>query len=319
MIEYRGPPADHDMKTECNVRFSCASGLWQALVVILFLGACHPTVAQAKASNLSSFLLAANAEPVCNPLEAIGSVRNPSRTSLKKQQAEWELGKRLSTDAEQNADMITDDFVVQYINQLEQKIVSRSQLPGCFAVKILMDPEPNAYSLPGGFIYVTTGLVALSDNEGELAAALAHETAHVTARHFSKFSSQSRAWGRVALVGGPVGYLLRRYLGPLLVFSQIRRDEFEADRLGLRYQLASGYDLLEFCTLLQNAIPQPHGTPLLDRLYSTHPATSKRVERLKSLGRGSVSREVDYLVSTSEFQDMKARFASVMAQRNSRP
>jgi beta-barrel assembly-enhancing protease len=231
---------------------------------------------------------------------------------LKTQQTEWAFGSKLAANAEQNVEMITDVFIVEYLNQLEQRIVNRSELPGCFVVKILIDPEPNAYSLPGGFIYVTSGLVQIAESEAELAGALAHETAHVTLRHMTRFQAQTRIWRRFALFSSPVGYLLRRYLGPPVMFSMIRKEEFEADRLGMRYQMTAGYDYLEFCRLLQRAIPDRETrTPLLERLYDTHPETRSRVKRLQSLSRHSTSTPVDYLVNSSEFDAMEIRFANL--------
>jgi len=105
------------------------------------------------------------------------------------------------------------------------------------------------------------------DSEGELVAALARETGHVTARHETRITTQEHIWGRLALVGGPAGYALRRYLGPLLMFKLVRNSEFEADRIGFRYQIAAGYDPLEFCRLLQIAFADgEEKEAFLDRL-----------------------------------------------------
>lgn len=139
-------------------------------------------------------------------------------------------------------------------------------------------------------------------------AALSHETAHIMGRHLTKFLAQRRFWGRIAFWGGPVGYLAYRYVGPLVMFRLIRRQEFEADRVGLQYQIVSGYDSLEFCSLLQRAIPQSDDRDsLLDRLYETHPSTATRVNRLKSLSRRTEVYVDDHIVSTSEFQAAKTR------------
>lgn len=302
----------YHMRLVRHIRFHGSCSTHHSLMIVLFLSTCHPAVAHVQLWGFSTSLLQANEKSACDSRGSTGR-QTLSGSEQKRLQTEWKLGKQLAADAEQNAVMITDDFIVRYLNRLEQKIVSRSDLPGCFVVKILVDPEPNATSLPGGFIYLTTGLIALSDSEGELVAALAHETAHVTARHMTQFLTQSRKWGHVASLSGPPGFLLRRYLGPLLMFSLIRKDEFEADRLGLLYQVASGYHPEEFCTLLQKAIPQSgKAGPLFERLYNSHPATDERVKRLTSLGRHTVSPQADYLVSTSEFQEMKARFRRIL-------
>jgi len=312
LLALKAHQQSYHMRWECQVRFHRSCPIPYPLIVILFLFVCYPAVAQVQVWGFSTFLLQVNEKSPCDRHGSTGR-QTLSGSEQKRQRMEWELGKQFAAEAEQNAVMITDDFIVRYVNRLEQEIVSRSDLPGCFVVKILVDPEPNATSLPGGFIYLTSGLIAVSDSEGELAAALAHETAHVTARHMTQFLTQSRRWGHVASLSGPPGFVLRRYLGPLLMFSLIRKDEFEADRLGLLYQVASGYRPEEFCTLLQKVIPQSRkGGPLFERLYNSHPATDERVKRLTSLGRRTVSPRADYLVSTSEFQEMKARFTSIL-------
>jgi predicted Zn-dependent protease len=234
------------------------------------------------------------------------------RRNLKRQQAEYALGSRLAADVEQQKELILDDSILQYLNHLERKITTSSALPGCFVVKVLSDPEPNAYSLPGGFIYVTTGLIDLIDSEAELVAALAHETGHVTARHQTRITALTRVGGRVAVVSGPAGYALHRYLGPLLTLKLVRDSEFEADRLGLQYEIASGYDPLEFCRLLQIVFAdEDENEPFLDRLYDTHPLTRTRVQRLQKLIRISTPAQTSYLVNGSEFSEMKMRLAQV--------
>jgi predicted Zn-dependent protease len=238
--------------------------------------------------------------------------RKLTTKTLKKQQAEWALGSSLAAHAEEDAVMFTDEFIVHYVNRIEQRIVDSSQLPGCFVVKIMVDPEPNAYSLPGGFVYLTTGLIEVAESEGQLAAALAHETAHVTARHMTRFVAETRIWGRLALFSGPAGYLLRRYMGPFFMLSFVRQDELEADQLGLRYHNAAGYDTLEFCRMLQNATPEDdQNETFLERLRDAHPRTSVRVKRLQSISRNLQWAQTGNLVSTNEFQDMKARFATL--------
>ena len=289
-------------------------GLLGILIGLFVFFISSPMFARARAEGTESLAPMASLPSItrsgCDRLQVAESSGKTNKNWLKTQQSEWALGSKLAANAEQNVEMINDSFVVQYVNRIEQRIVDRSELPGCFVVKILVDPEPNAYSLPGGFIYVTTGLVQLAETEAELAGALAHETAHITLHHLTRFQAQTRIWGRFALFSNPAGYLLRRYVGPLLMFSLIRKEEFEADRIGMQYQTRAGYDAREFCRLLQSAIPEDEtGTSLLDRLYDTHPATGSRVKRLKSLR--SIDSQVDYLVDTSEFEAMKAHFANI--------
>jgi len=252
----------------------------------------------------------ANAASGCEGPQREAKIGNLTANKLKRQQTEREVGRRLAAKAEQNAVMLVDESIVRYVNRIEQRIVESSELSGCFIVKILVDPEPNAYSLPGGFVYLTTGIIEVADSEGQLAAALAHETAHITGRHLIRFESETRIYGRLALFSSPAGYLLHRYLGPLLMFGLVRRLELEADQIGVRYHINAGYDPLEFCRLLQSLSPEGDGTEtFFDRISDTHPETKVRVKRLKFMARMSESAAASHLVSTSEFQEMKARFA----------
>src|SRR6201981_671926 len=196
-------------------------------------------------------------------------------------QAEWTPGSQLAAKTEQDATVIEDPVLTAYVNSLERTIVKRSDLQGCFLFQIRDHPEDKAFWLRGGFLYITTGVLLVADSEGELTAALPHETGHVTARHFARIDQKRRVWGRVALAGGPVGYLARRLFGPLLMRKLIRNSEFEADQLSLQYQSAYGYHTHEFSRLLKNAFQDQGKAPsFVDRLLNTHPLTSTRIKRL---------------------------------------
>ena len=227
-------------------------------------------------------------------------------------QVEWVVGKKLAAEVEKEERVIDEPAITEYLNGLEQTIVRSSGLPGCFVVKLLEDADANAFSLPGGFLYVTSGLALVADNEGELTAALAHETAHVTARHFARIDHKRRVWGRVVLAGGPAGYLIRYFIGPLLTRKLIRNSEFEADRLCLKYQSASGYDPREFSRLLHNAF-QEDGKPesLVERLFDTHPLITTRVKRLDKQTERLPHAILDYKVDTTNFDEFKERLSSL--------
>jgi predicted Zn-dependent protease len=301
------------MKRKPHLRFTlnCAATR-QVLLRVSFLF----LVAREQLEALSDPAPIAKIESACNP--QAGTQATLTRNDLRGQQAEGELGKKFAAEAERSSVMLADDLILQYLNRLERKIVSQSNLPGCFAVKVLVDSEPNAFSFPGGFIYVTTGLIDSSDYEGELAAALAHETAHVIAHHMTKYVSKTRIWSRIAFWGGPAGYLVQRFVGPLAMFDLIRKEELEADRLGLQYVVAAGYDPQEFCSLLQKAIPESaDGSSLLDRLYETHPTTATRVKRLMFLSPHASPPQLRHIVSTSDYQDVKTQLAWLMAVHHS--
>jgi predicted Zn-dependent protease len=231
-------------------------------------------------------------------------------------QSEWTSGKKLAADVERHVSLITDPGITEYLSRLEQAIVQSSHLRGCFVVKLVNDVEVNAYSLPGGFLYVTAGLILNADSEAQLIAALAHETGHVAARHFSKIEARRRIWGRLSMAGGPAGYALRWRLGPLFTLKLLRNAEFEADRLGLSYQSAAGYDPIEFAQLLE--VFQQPGTPgsFFARLFDEHPSTETRIKRMRQATSRLQNFQMDYVVDTSEFHEIKKHVASVMKVTN---
>jgi len=228
-------------------------------------------------------------------------------------QAEWTTGSELAAKIEQDSSVVEDPILMAYVNNLELGIVRSSGLRGCFFVKILDSSEVNAFSLPGGFLYLTSGLILVSDSEGELTAALAHETGHVTARHFVKIKHKIRIGRRVALATGPVGYLVGRLLGPLITRKLIRNTEFEADQLSLQYQRASGYDPSEFGRLLRSALQDQDKPPsFIGRLFETHPLMSTRIKRLDKMRNRLPSGTIYQPTDTSKFKHAKARLAALL-------
>jgi len=295
--------------------------LWLTSLVILIVGLSDQVHAQSGSVLVRSLVSSSSSRPedvACDLLRVPAPSMKLAQKNLRRQRAEYTLGNTLAADVEQRSELITDDIIVRYMNSLEQTLATHSKLSGCFVVKVLSDPEPNAYSLPGGFIYVTTGFVDLIETESQLVAALAHETAHVTARHQTRLDAQVRFWRRAALIGGPAGYALRQYLGPLLASKLARNKEFDADRIGLRYTVASGYDPIEFSRLLQIAFSEEEKEPFLDRLYDTHPSTKTRIHRLqRDIPLLLAPKTID-IVSTGEFADVKMRLAKIVAARQRR-
>ena len=228
-----------------------------------------------------------------------GACANRVDAADRQWQAEWTSGKMLADVLERHVALISNPNITEYLNRLEQAIVFNSHLRECFVVKLVNDIEANAYSFPGGFLYVTSGMILTADNEAELIVALAHETGHITARHFTKLEAKRR-WG----------------LGRLVTLKLLRNAEFEADRLALKYGAASGYDPLELARLLENVF-QEEGEPLsfFARLFDTHPPTDTRIKRATQATNRLVP-QTDYVVDTSEFHDVKRQVADVMGVAN---
>jgi predicted Zn-dependent protease len=222
--------------------------------------------------------------------------------------SEKKLGEKLSAQFESQTQLLDDVRVTAYVNQIERKIAAHSDAIGLITVRIPEDPEPNAYSLPGGFIYLNTGLILIAENEAQLAAVLAHETGHIAARHFTKLYSQMRLWKWSALIGiGPAGMLFQRTALPLLVMRSSRNAELEADVLGMEYQYVSGYDPSEFPRLLRILTDDAGAPPSFwDRMMDSHPPAKLRLRRVESIARCLPSRQ-DHGFDNSDFLGIKNR------------
>jgi beta-barrel assembly-enhancing protease len=234
---------------------------------------------------------------------------------LRTQEAEWLQGKKLASQFEPFSTFITDPSITEYVNRLEGKILQNSPARRRYLVKVVSDVEVNAFSLPGGFLYVNGGLILAAENEAQLVAALAHETAHVNARHVTKIGNKRRIGRRIALVAGPAGYAVRRLFGGLFLLKLVRNAEFEADRLGLQYQYASGYDPSQFTKLLQNAFMDEQEFGFFARLLDEHPRTTARIKRAEET-MVHHPQQVNYIVDTSEFHLIKERVAAKMRVAN---
>src|SRR5579859_7769189 len=170
--------------------------------------------------------------------------------SIEKEQA---LGRELSQQVEQQAKLISDPVITEYINRIGQTLVRHSDARVPFTIRVVDDEQVNAFALPGGFFYLNTGVLLAADNEAELAGVMAHEIAHVAARHATRNATKQEIWNLASLplvfVGGPVGAAIRQVSGVVVPMSFLKfsRDaEREADFLGLEYQYASGYDPTAF-------------------------------------------------------------------------
>ena len=157
------------------------------------------------------------------------------------------LGRQLSQQVESSARVITDPVVTEYVNRIGQNLVRNSDARVPFVIKVLDTEEVNAFALPGGFFYVNSGLILAADNEAELAGVMAHEIAHVCARHATKNMTRAQIWNMASVplifIGGPVAYAISEVasLAVPLGFLKFSRDaEREADLLGLEYDYAIG-------------------------------------------------------------------------------
>jgi beta-barrel assembly-enhancing protease len=227
---------------------------------------------------------------------------------------EMALGRSLSQQVEGSAKLVTDPVVNEYVNRIGQNLVRNSDARVPFTIKVLDNEEVNAFALPGGFFYVDSGLILAADNEAELAGVMAHEIAHVAARHATKNMTKAQIWNLASVplifVGGPVAYAVAEAAGLLvpLGFLKFSRDaEREADLLGLEYDYASGYDPQAFVEFFEKLNVEKKKPNMVAKAFATHPMNVDRIEAAQDEIRKYLPDRSEYILDTSEFESVKAR------------
>uniref|UniRef100_Q020G5 Peptidase M48, Ste24p n=1 Tax=Solibacter usitatus (strain Ellin6076) TaxID=234267 RepID=Q020G5_SOLUE len=230
---------------------------------------------------------------------------------------EMALGKQLAQEVQRQAKVVDDPLISEYINRVGQSLVRNSDAKVPFTFQLIEGDSPNAFALPGGYIFVYTALIKIADEEDELAAALAHEIAHVAARHMTRQATKSEIVNMatipvgVILGGGLAGIAARQgaNLGvPAAFLHFTRKDEAEADFLGLQYLYAAGYDpngaisIFEKLESLQKSKP---GT--VARIFSTHPMDADRIQKAESEINRILPARDEYVINTSEYRGMRER------------
>ncbi|HWC76976.1 MAG TPA: M48 family metallopeptidase [Blastocatellia bacterium] len=236
---------------------------------------------------------------------------------------EVKMGQMLAAELERTAKFISDPIVEEYVNRVGQNVILRSDAKIPFTIKVLDSPEVNAFALPGGHLYVNTGLLLATDSEAELAGVIAHEISHVTARHGVEQASKGRLFQYLSIplvfVGGPVGAIVQNaasILIPLSFLKFSRGAEEEADRLGLQYLWNAGYDPTAMLTFFEKLKQQNGKEPgKLAYVFSTHPPTGKRIVKARELMVRFPER-AEYTVSTSEFNQVKEKVLALTNQKS---
>ncbi len=238
-------------------------------------------------------------------------------------EGEIRMGKQYAQEVEATSKLIRDPVITEYVNRIGQNLVRNSDAQVPFTIKVVDSDEVNAFALPGGFFYVNSGLILAADEESELAGVMAHEIAHVAARHATRQMTRAQ-WANIGtipliFVGGGIGYAVRSAAGlglPLTFLSFSRSFESEADYLGLQYMYKAGYDpnaFVAFFEKLQAREKKKPGT--LAKAFATHPQTPDRISKSQEeIGRILPAR-AQYIVTTSEFADVKSRLASLENRR----
>ena len=240
---------------------------------------------------------------------------------------DWEIrnGKQYSMEIEKQSHLVTDPVVVEYVNRVGQNIVKNSDCKVPFTIKVLDADEINAMALPGGFFYVNSGLILAADEEAELAGVMAHETAHVCAHHAAREMTRMNYMqiGSVPLMifaqtswTGYGIYQASQLAVPLTFLQFSRNFEAEADYLGLQYMYKSGYDPQAFIAFFEKIDAlEKHKPGAVSRAFSDHPQTPDRIAHSEDEIATIMPAKPDYVVTTSEFDEVKARLARIQNKR----
>src|SRR5579863_250483 len=233
------------------------------------------------------------------------------------------LGKQLAQEVERQAKVIDDPIIAEYVNRVGQNLVRNSDAKVPFTIKVLDTEDVNAFALPGGFFFVNSGLILKADTEAELAGVMAHEIAHVAARHGTLQATKGDLIqiGTIPLMlmGGWTGYAIYQGAGlaiPMGFLAFTRANEREADFLGLQYLYKSGYDPLAFVDFFEKIETLEKKKPgSVAKVFSTHPMTDDRVKKAQDEIQTILKPKPEYVVNTSEFNDVKGRLAMMHNKR----
>ena len=234
-------------------------------------------------------------------------------------ETEIKIGKQYSMQVEQSVKLVQDPVVNEYVNRIGQNLVRNSDAQVPFTIKVIDSDEINAFALPGGFFYVNSGLILAADEEAELAGVMAHEISHVCARHGMRQMTRAN-WANIGtipliFIGGGIGYGIYEAagLGLPLTFMKFQRNfEAEADYLGLQYMYKTGYDPQAFISFFEKIQAKEKKKPgSIAKAFASHPQTPDRIEASQKEIATILPARPQYIVSTSEFDDVKSRLATI--------
>jgi hypothetical protein len=234
-------------------------------------------------------------------------------------ETEIKIGKQYSMQIENGVKLVQDPVVNEYVNRIGQNLVRNSDAKVPFTIKVVDSDEINAFAIPGGFFYVNSGLILAADEEAELAGVMAHEIAHVCARHAMRQMTRANLAqiGTLPLifVGGGIGYGVYEAagLGLPMTFMKFQRNfEAEADYLGLQYMYKTGYDPQAFISFFEKIQAKEKKKPgAIAKAFASHPQTPDRIEATQKEIATILPAKAQYIVSTSEFDDVKGRLAMI--------
>jgi predicted Zn-dependent protease len=286
-----------------------------AMAVVLVVVTANPMVA------------AEQKKPKNSDIDNIGNrninkgLGNLNFTSLEKEIA---LGRQLAAEVERQVRLVKDPVVNEFVNRVGQNIVRNSDAQVPFTFKVIEDDSINAFALPGGFVFVNTGIILTADEEAELAGVMAHEIAHVTARHGTENQTKGQIVNLASIplifLGGVAGFGIRQAAGfaiPMQFMKFSRGAEEEADYLGMQYLYKTGYDPGAAVTFFEKVQARETAKPgTMSSLFASHPPTEDRIKKTNRNISVVLPEKDQYVLTTSEFQDVQQM---LIAYENRRP
>jgi predicted Zn-dependent protease len=229
---------------------------------------------------------------------------------------EIELGRRMSAEVETQAHIVDDSIVSEYVNRIGQNLAKQANAPFPVKVKMIQSSEINAFTLPGGYVYVNSSILMMADNEAEFASVIAHEIGHSAARHATRQESR----GQLAkILGGPLSVLIPGLAGvaarqaagmaaPVTSLHFSRAFETEADRLGVHYLYDAGYDPAASIDMFEKIASTERATPgRVAKLFLSHPPTQDRIKKTQAELRKLNPERSSYVLNTSDFETIRKR------------
>ena len=256
-------------------------------------------------------------------VEAIGERDVGKGVNFYSIEKEIAMGKRMAQDVERHSKIVDDPVIAEYVNRVGQNLVRNSDAKVPFTIKLIDSADVNAFALPGGFFFVNSGLMLRADSESELAGVMAHEIAHVAARHGTRQATKGQlvqiASIPLLFIGGWTGYGIYQassFLIPMTFLKFSRGMEAEADFLGVQYLYKSGYDPTSFIDFFEKMLADEKRRPgTMSKLFRSHPPHGSRIRKTqKNIDQLLPSRS-EYVVNTSEFLQVKARLEQLVLRR----
>ena len=256
-------------------------------------------------------------------VEAIGERDVGKGVNFYSIEKEIAMGKRMAQDVERHSKIVDDPVIAEYVNRVGQNLVRNSDAKVPFTIKLIDSADVNAFALPGGFFFVNSGLMLRAESESELAGVMAHEIAHVAARHGTRQATKGQlvqiASIPLLFIGGWTGYGIYQassFLIPMTFLKFSRGMESEADFLGVQYLYKAGYDPTSFIDFFEKMLADEKRRPgTMSKLFRSHPPHGSRIRKTQKNIDKLLPSKSEYVVNTSEFLQVKARLEQLVLRR----